>query len=238
MEVLSKGPTKTLVITKLNDKSIARRVDFLYTPIEEYPFAILYFTGSKDFNTVMRGQALKMGYTLNEHGISIKDKGKPKGDKLETKFTEEKDIFDFLELEYREPNERKNGFAVKKIKNATENKTLKKQIIQNKTGSNKLTLNIEYPAVAGTAKLKTINIAEDDVNDHLDIEDISTQEAPTIIENNIVDDKIMVEEKQAITKKKRGRPKGSKNKTVKNIKQPKENKLNPTEVPLTLKQLI
>ena len=224
VEVLSKGPTKTLVITKLNDKSIARRVDFLYTPIEEYPFAILYFTGSKDFNTVMRGQALKMGYTLNEHGISIKDKGKPKGDKLETKFTEEKDIFDFLELEYREPNERKNGFAVKKIKNATENKTLKKQIIQNKTGSNKPTLNIEYPAVAGTAKLETINIAEDDVNDHLDIEDISTQEAPTIIENNIVDDKIMVEEKQAITKKKRGRPKGSKNKTVKNIKQPKENK--------------
>jgi DNA polymerase/3'-5' exonuclease PolX len=68
IEVLSRGKIKCLVITKLGSKH-ARRVDFLYTNPEEYPFAVLYFTGSKAFNTVMRGHALRMGYTLNEHRI-------------------------------------------------------------------------------------------------------------------------------------------------------------------------
>ena len=225
VEVLSKGPTKTLVITKLNDKSIARRVDFLYTPIEEYPFAILYFTGSKDFNTVMRAQALKMGYTLNEHGLSIKEKGKPKGEKVDTNFTEEKDIFDFLELEYREPTQRKNGLAVKKIKKTAENKTLKKQVVQNKTGSNKPALTIEEPIV-GEPKTQTIKTVNDEIDEPLDIEDISQQEAPTIVEDGVADEKTMIEEKQVVTKKKRGRPKGSKNKTVRKDKKVKDtNKL-------------
>lgn len=48
-----------MVISKLNSESTARRLDFLYTPPEEYAFAILYFTGSKDFNTGMRMLALK-----------------------------------------------------------------------------------------------------------------------------------------------------------------------------------
>ena len=63
----SYGNTKALVIAKLQDKPTARRVDFLYSPPEEYPFAVLYFTGSKAFNTVMRGYALRMGVSLNEH---------------------------------------------------------------------------------------------------------------------------------------------------------------------------
>jgi DNA polymerase beta len=66
---LTDGKTKVLAIAKLPDAKIARRVDFLYTPPDEYAFAVLYFTGSKVFNTVMRQRALDMGYTLNEHGI-------------------------------------------------------------------------------------------------------------------------------------------------------------------------
>jgi DNA polymerase/3'-5' exonuclease PolX len=69
LHVLSRGPSKTLVIAKLPNKVVARRVDFLYAPPNEYAFAILYFTGSKVFNTVMRQKALDQGYTLNEHGI-------------------------------------------------------------------------------------------------------------------------------------------------------------------------
>ena len=34
--------------------SKARRLDFMYSSQEEYPFAVLYFTGSKLFNTVMQ----------------------------------------------------------------------------------------------------------------------------------------------------------------------------------------
>ena len=63
---------KVLAIGKLpSGKGAARRLDFLYTPPNEYAFAVLYFTGSKIFNTVMRQRALNMGYSLNEHGIYI-----------------------------------------------------------------------------------------------------------------------------------------------------------------------
>jgi len=42
--LLSFGKTKCLVITKLPNHKYARRVDFMYTSPEEYPFAVLYFT--------------------------------------------------------------------------------------------------------------------------------------------------------------------------------------------------
>ena len=116
VEVLSKGNTKSMVIGKLKEDSTARRIDFMYSPPEEYPFAILYFTGSKAFNTVMRAHALKQNISLNEHGMYEKTKGKEKGKKLEKQFTSEKDIFDDLGLQYKEPEERTDGTAVKPIK--------------------------------------------------------------------------------------------------------------------------
>ena len=109
-EVLSQGPTKCLVVSHLNKKSKARRVDFMYTTPEEYPFAILYFTGSKEFNVVMRAHALSKGYSMNEHGITTKDKKK-----VNHIFRNEKDIFDFLGLVYRNPEERLGGDSIEFI---------------------------------------------------------------------------------------------------------------------------
>ena len=111
VELLTRGATKSLVITKLPGKQYARRVDFLYTSKEEFPFAILYFTGSKTFNTVMRGRALSLGYSLNEHGLYAMD-GKKKGSKIDKLFSNEKDIFQFLKMEYKEPYERIDGRSV------------------------------------------------------------------------------------------------------------------------------
>lgn len=111
LEVLSRGPTKCLVIARIPGSTMARRVDFLYTSLEEFPFAILYFTGSKIFNTVMRHQALQMGLTMNEHGLYKMD-NKKKGEKVSHIFREEKDIFDYLNMEYKAPNERTDGRAV------------------------------------------------------------------------------------------------------------------------------
>ena len=109
--VLSRGQSKTLVIAKLpgnNNGHIHRRVDFLYAPPDEFAFAILYFTGSKIFNTVMRQNALNQGYTFNEHGIYHLSQNK-KGEKVQQQFSSEKDIFDFLGLQYKTPVERKDG---------------------------------------------------------------------------------------------------------------------------------
>lgn len=123
-EVLSRGETKCLVITKLPHISTSRRVDFLYTSPEEFPFAILYFTGSKYFNTVMRHEALEKGLTMNEHGLylltnnSTNKKG-TKGEKVDHIFTSENDIFDYLGLEYKEPYERTDGRAIIKVSKIT-----------------------------------------------------------------------------------------------------------------------
>ena len=108
LHVLSSGPSKTLVIARLPNSSVARRLDFLYAPINEFPFAILYFTGSKVFNTIMRQSALDQGYTFNEHGIYHLTADKKKGEQVAELFPNEKAIFDFLKLPYKTPLERTN----------------------------------------------------------------------------------------------------------------------------------
>ena len=114
LHVLSRGPTKCLVVARLPLSDVARRVDFLYTSPEEFPFSILYFTGSKIFNTVMRNEAVKKGLTMNEHGL-YKMENKKKGEKVTVVFKDEKDIFDYLGLVYKSPVERVDGRAVIKI---------------------------------------------------------------------------------------------------------------------------
>lgn len=157
LEVLSRGNSKCLVIAKLSDSEYARRVDFLYTSPEEFPFSILYFTGSKGFNTTMREHALSMKYTLNEYGLSVME-GKKKGGFVEHKFTDEKSIFDFLGLEYKKPEERidSRDIIIKKSqeKEKTEReepsspikirKTVKKRIVIKPPTENK---NVDTPTV-------------------------------------------------------------------------------------------
>ena len=103
VEVLSRGDTKCLVIAKLTPRSKARRVDFMFTTRQEYPFAILYFTGSKDFNTAMRGHSLRMGLSMNEHGFTNKDSQQKI---IYDDILSEKDIFDKLNLVYVPPEKR------------------------------------------------------------------------------------------------------------------------------------
>ena len=105
LHVLSRGPSKTLVIAKLPN-GLARRIDFLYAPLDEFAFALLYFTGSKIFNTVMRQKALDKGYTFNEHSIHHLTADKKKGEKVTQQFLTEKSIFDFLEIPFKTPLER------------------------------------------------------------------------------------------------------------------------------------
>ena len=142
LHVLSRGPNKCLVITKINynnnnndNSNKARRVDFLYTTPEEFPFAILYFTGSKIFNTVMRQYALNKCYTFNEHGIyHLQDK--KKGEKVNKVFQTEKDIFDFLGLQYKTPIERIDGRAVIEIETVEQIEQVEEQT-QKQTGKKK-----------------------------------------------------------------------------------------------------
>lgn len=132
---LSRGNIKSLTITQIED-DIHRRTDFIYSPPDEYPFALLYFTGSKNFNTVMRNHALKMGYSMNEHGLYRMINGKKENSKIERIFKSEKEIFSFLNLEYKEPEERTDGNSVVLIKKTDTDKPTLTSIM------NKMTKNI------------------------------------------------------------------------------------------------
>jgi len=48
-------------------------LDIVFTTKKAWEPALLYFTGSKGFNTRIRGKAAKLGYTLNQYGLFIKD---------------------------------------------------------------------------------------------------------------------------------------------------------------------
>ena len=151
-EFLSKGPVKSLVIGRLNKESIARRIDFLYSPPEEYAFAILYFTGSKEFNTAMRTIANNNNLTLSEHGF-YKKINKVKEEKIvDVDFKTEKDIFDYLNMKYKEPNERidENSIELLEIKGSKketseikDTKSKKQVTLKNKVEENNKTLKVD-----------------------------------------------------------------------------------------------
>ena len=128
IQKLTDGKTKVLVVAKINDLPF-RRVDFLYSPPDEYSFSTLYFTGSKIFNTVMRQRALDMGYSLNEHGF-YKMENKKKGEKLQEKFKTENDIFDFLDMVYKEPKDRIDGRSVQIKKPITTDADTKQELVK------------------------------------------------------------------------------------------------------------
>jgi DNA polymerase lambda len=105
-EVLAQGDHKCLAVAVLPGKAKARRLDLLVTPPAEFPFAVLYFTGSDGFNVAMRAHALTRGFTLNEHALTQVSTGRPvSGIKTE------RDIFTVLKLQWREPTERTGSDA-------------------------------------------------------------------------------------------------------------------------------
>ncbi len=62
--LIARGPTKTSVRLKSGIQCDLRVVSNA-----EYPFALNYFTGSKEHNIVMRNRALSRGWTLNEYRL-------------------------------------------------------------------------------------------------------------------------------------------------------------------------
>jgi DNA polymerase beta len=106
-EVLAIGEHKCMAICRQDGSSVARRLDLLMTPEEEYAYSILYFTGSDRFNVAFRQHALNKGYTLNEHTLAVKN---PEiSVKPVPPMNSEQDIFRFLGLRYVLPSARVDG---------------------------------------------------------------------------------------------------------------------------------
>lgn len=96
---LALGDRKYMGIVKLKRKRYARRMDILITSQEEYPFAVLYFTGSQELNIIMRKDAIEIGYRLNEYSLLDK-KDKP------IILKSEEEIFNKLGYKYIPPEMR------------------------------------------------------------------------------------------------------------------------------------
>jgi len=79
------SPTKYMGFCRLSPKHHIRRIDIRFVPTEHISSALLYFTGSGDFNKAMRTYALKKGYTINEYGIYELDSEGNKKFRIKTK---------------------------------------------------------------------------------------------------------------------------------------------------------
>lgn len=96
-DILAQGETKSSVRLKSGIQ-----VDFRVVEDREFPFALLYFTGSKEHNTALRGIAKDMGLKLNEYGLFRGEKPLPCKDEAE--------IYQALGLHYIPP-EAREGFG-------------------------------------------------------------------------------------------------------------------------------
>jgi len=103
IETLANGKNKFMGLCKLSPELPARRIDILIADPSYYYYALLYFTGSYQFNIYMRRIAQQKNLSLSEYGL--KDK---KGEIIDTtdKIKSEKDIFDYLDIPYVLPENR------------------------------------------------------------------------------------------------------------------------------------
>ena len=104
IETLAEGPKKFMGICRLPNQT-PRRIDIIWCSREEYPFALFYFTGSESYNRYVREWAHKKGFKLNEKRL-VPIVNATQNVKMPY-FETEKDIVDFLGLEYLEPHLRK-----------------------------------------------------------------------------------------------------------------------------------
>ena len=95
---------------------IHRRIDVRCYPEHQEAAALLHFTGSGQFNRFMSRAANHRGYTLSELGLRPSRKKGPAErtptDTYVPGLLTERQIFEKLELEYKEPWERKDKLDV------------------------------------------------------------------------------------------------------------------------------
>ena len=102
--IILKGPTKASV--RLKD---GPQADLRVVSNEQFPFALNYFTGSKEHNIVMRGRALQRGWTLNEYRLSLlENPPNPEAVQPIPTIRDERELYRALGLDYVEPELRED----------------------------------------------------------------------------------------------------------------------------------
>jgi DNA polymerase beta len=114
IEKLAQGNNKFMGICRLSPELPARRIDILVADPSYYYFALLYFTGSYNFNIYMRKIALTKGLSLSEYGFKEAAAAAAGAGVATNKniidtsdsINSEEDIFKYLGMVYVEPHRR------------------------------------------------------------------------------------------------------------------------------------
>ncbi|NGP77411.1 DNA polymerase/3'-5' exonuclease PolX [Balneolaceae bacterium YR4-1] len=103
VDILGRGDTKSSIRTKEG-----RQVDLRIVKPEQFPAALMYFTGSKEHNVVMRQRARERGLSLNEYGLfKLNEEGNTNFEEP-IDYSEEKDIYNSLDLHFIAPELRED----------------------------------------------------------------------------------------------------------------------------------
>lgn len=103
VEVLGRGDTKSSIRTREG-----RQVDLRIVKPEQFPAALMYFTGSKEHNVVMRQRARERGLSLNEYGLfELNEDGDTDFDRP-IDYRSEQDIYKNLDLNFVPPELRED----------------------------------------------------------------------------------------------------------------------------------
>lgn len=102
VQVLGSGPTKTSVLAAVHirGEKVTLQADLRVVTDEQFPFALHYFTGSKEHNIRMRQRAIERGLVLNEYALANETKSVP--------CKTEADIFKALGLDFVPPELRED----------------------------------------------------------------------------------------------------------------------------------
>ena len=100
--VMVHGATKSSVRMKSGIQA-----DLRVVTTGEYPFALNYFTGSKEHNIVLRQRALARGWTLNEYRLGFDEKSKITPEAVPP-IDDERGLYRALDLDYVEPELRED----------------------------------------------------------------------------------------------------------------------------------
>lgn len=103
VEVLGRGDTKSSIRTENG-----RQVDLRIVSEKEYPAALMYFTGSKEHNIVMRQRARDRGMSLNEYGLFKLNDAKETDFDQPVETNSETDIYQKLDLHFIPPEHRED----------------------------------------------------------------------------------------------------------------------------------
>lgn len=104
LQVVGHGPTKSSVVVSYDPgrgPKVVLNADLRVVSAEQFPFALVYFTGSKEHNIRLRQRAIERGMSLNEYALA--------GETQSVACKDEPAVYAALDLEWVPPELREDA---------------------------------------------------------------------------------------------------------------------------------